>query len=130
MSKHVICQNLIIFFSLCGMLRVYYVPVMLFYLFFSRSCVCCVYTQNKTSPMRWTWKSLKITHFMYDDRRDVLWRHVFLIHNFVVWSRDRSWRYDTRYNSQNQNDTTKQPLIMASSINEYHNEGNVRYFLI
>lgn len=30
----------------------------------------------------------------------------------------------------NQNDTTKQPLIMASSINEYHNEGNVRYFLI
>lgn len=28
----------------------------------------------------------------------------------------------------NKNDTTKQPLIMASSINEYHNEGNVRYF--
>lgn len=25
----------------------------------------------------------------------------------------------------NKNDTTKQPLIMASSINEYHNEGNV-----
>lgn len=72
MSKHVICQNLIIFF-LCGM--PVYVPVMLFLLFFFSVSVS---VQVETSPIHEVdLKKFENHAFYVRQRRDVLLRHVF-----------------------------------------------------
>lgn len=86
MSKHVICQNLIIFFL--SVICQYMLYLLCYLYFFLQLCVCVPCTvQNETSPIHVVdLKSLKITHFMYTrDDDDVLLRFIIFYFCEHLW---------------------------------------------